>query len=39
VKPDSINTPAPMLDAIDAIDAILVASFSDAGFLGEDAAP
>jgi hypothetical protein len=33
VKPLSINPPAPMIDAID------IASITDAVFLGEDAAP
>jgi hypothetical protein len=33
VKPLSINPPAPMIDAI------AIASFTDAVFLGEDAAP
>jgi len=33
VKPDSIHAPAPMIDAI------AIASVTDAVFLGEDAAP
>jgi len=39
VKPDPINPPAAMNDAQIGITAIRVASFVDAVFLGEDAAP